>query len=400
MTRYDVAIVGAGAVGCAVARALTLRGAGKVLVLDKEPGLARHQSGRNSGVIHAGFTYKPGSLKAKFSVAGSRALRAYAQERGIAMKPIGKVTVALRETEIPVLERLRAQGEANGVRALRMLGPEELRQVEPNARGVLALHSPETAILDSVAYVEALAGDARKGGAVFLFGEPLQAARREAKGWRLRTRSGWHDADRLVTCAGLQSDRIAALCGHPIPQRIVPFRGSYYKLRAGREALVRGLIYPVPDPRFPFVGVHYTPRTDGAVLVGPSAILALGREAYRHVLQPQPRDLASMVGFRGFWRMMARREVRAQARLETSRAVLRSRYVRDAQALLPALDPGDLVPSHSGIRAQMVGPDGQFVDDLVLAERDGAVHVLNAVSPGLTSSLPLGEHVAERLLAS
>lgn len=395
--RWEVAVVGAGVVGCSVARALAQRGQ-RVLVLDKEAGPARHQSGRNSGVIHAGFSYKPGSLKAQFSVVGARELRAYAQAKGVAVRDVGKVVVAQREEERAILERFLEQGKANGVAGLALLDAPELRGLEPGVAGVAALHSAGSAIVDATALVSALAADAREAGADFRFGAALRAASFDGH-WRLRTAEGEHEAERLVTCAGLQSDRIAALCGFASADRIVPFRGEYYKLRAGREGLVRGLVYPVPDPRFPFVGVHFTPRTDGAVLVGPSALLALGREAYRSKLQAQPRDVASMAGFRGFWRMLARGEVRAQARIEAARAVSRKRYARAAQALLPALRPDDLAFSHSGIRAQMVAPDGSFVEDLKLGEGPQAVHVLNAVSPGLTSSLPFGRHVAERVLA-
>lgn len=390
-------MVGAGVVGSAVARALALRGE-RVLVLEKEPGLAMHQSGRNSGVIHAGVTYKPGSLKARFSVAGSRALRGYARERGVPMREVGKVWVARKDGEAAALERMKVQGEANGVRGLAMLDDKGLREVEPHAAGMAALHSPESAIVDSVALVEALAADARGAGAEVRVREPLRAVQAGDR-WRLRTPSGWHEADRLVTAAGLQSDRVARLCGVEPPGRIVPFRGAFWRLRPGREDLVRGLVYPVPDPRFPFVGVHFTPRTDGGVLVGPSAVLALGREAYRHALQVQPRDLAAMPGYRGFWRMLARPEVRAQARKELLMALRPARYLREARGLLPALGPRDLVPSHSGIRAQMVGPDGAFLDDMLVEERERAVHVLNAVSPGLTCALPFAEHVAERVLA-
>lgn len=395
--RWDVAVVGAGVVGCSVARALALRGQ-RVVVLEKEPRLAVHQSGRNSGVVHAGFGYKPGSLKAKFSVAGSRALRSYAQERSVPWAQVGKLVVALREAELPELDRLRAQGEANGVRGLRVVDDKELRALEPHAAGLAALHSPESAIVDSARLVEAFAADAREQGVEFRLGRPLLAAQ-PGGAWRLRTPSGWLEAARLVTCAGLQSDRVAGLCGLEQPHRIVPFRGEFYRLRAGREGLVRGLVYPVPDRRFPFVGVHFTKTTAGGVLVGPSAVLAFGREAYRHVLQPGGRDLLAMLGYRGFWRMLARPEVRAQARKEALRALLPRLYFRDARALVPELRPGDLVRSHSGIRAQLVSRRGELLDDMLLAEQGRAVHVLNAVSPGLTSCLPFGEHVAERVLA-
>lgn len=390
--RWDVAVVGAGVVGAAVARALALRGE-RVMLLDKEPRLAAHQSGRNSGVIHAGVTYRPGTLKAQFSVAGSRALRAYARERGIAMREVGKVWVARSDAEAGALERLKVQGQANGVRGLALLDDKALREVEPHAAGMAALHSPESAIVDSPAVVQALVEDARAAGAEVRLGAPLLAAERP-RDWRLRTPQGWVEAERVVACAGLQSDRVARMCGVDVAERIVPFRGAFWRLAPARSGLVRGLVYPVPDPRFPFVGVHFTKRTDDGVLVGPSAVLALGREAYRHTLQLHARDVGSMLGYRGFWRMMARRDVRAQARKELAMALRPSRYFAEAKALLPALRPGDLVASHSGIRAQMVGPDGAFLDDMRVVAAPGAVHVLNAVSPGLTCALPFAEHVA------
>jgi (S)-2-hydroxyglutarate dehydrogenase len=395
--RWDVAVVGAGVVGCSVARALAQRGE-RVLVLEKEAQLAAHQSGRNSGVVHAGFSYAPGSMKARFSVAGARALRDYARAKGLPFREVGKVVVATRPEDVAALERLRAQGHANGVPGLKLLDEAELRMREPNVAGVAALLSRQSAILDAGAYVRALAGDARAAGAEFHLGSLLLAARRD-DAWRLRTPQGWHEAERLVTCAGLQSDRVARACGLRTQPRIVPFRGEYYKLTPSRAGLVHGLVYPIPDPRIPFVGVHVTPRTDGAVLLGPSALLALGREAYRSKLDGSARDVGSMASYRGFWRMLTRPEVRTQARAEVARALSKARYARAARALLPWLQPDDLQPSHSGIRAQMVGPDGRFIEDPLLEETEGALHVLNAVSPGLTSSLPFGEHVADRVLA-
>jgi len=384
-------------VGCAVARALAARGE-RVLVLEKEPRLAMHQSGRNSGVLHAGMTYAPGSRKAAYCVAGRRAALSFARAHGVAAREVGKLVVAQHEAEVAVLQRLFTQGQANGAEGVRILDAAALREVEPHASGIAALHSPQSAIVDSLAFVAALARDAQDRGADLRVGAPLQAARFEDGAWRLRTSDGWEEAQGLVTCGGLQSDRLARACGYDHPYRVVPFRGQFYQLREGREHLVRGLLYPAPDPRFPFVGVHLTPRTDGSVLAGPNAVLAFGREAYGHVLQPQARDLASMALSAGFWRMLARPEVRAQARTELARAVRPARFLRAAQALVPALEPGDLVPSHSGIRAQLVDPRGQLVDDILLAEDAPrrALHVLNAVSPGLTCALPFGEDVAAR----
>ncbi|HEV8358889.1 MAG TPA: L-2-hydroxyglutarate oxidase [Candidatus Thermoplasmatota archaeon] len=396
--RWDAAVVGAGVVGLATARALLERGAGRVVVLDKEPALGAHQSGRNSGVVHAGFTYAPGSLKARLSVAGAVALERYCARRGVAFRRIGKVVVARSEAEVAVLHNYLREGETNGVAGLKLLDAAALREVEPRVAGVAALHSSTSGIVDAPRLLEALAQDvAALGGEVRLRAPLLGVARGHA--WKLRTPQGWLEADRVATCAGLQADRVAARFGHEPVDRIVPFRGSYWRLRPGREGLVRGLVYPVPDPAFPFVGVHVTPRTDGSVLAGPTALLALGREAYRHWLQPSARDLASMAGYGGFWRLLARADVRAQARRELAQAMSQGRALREARALLPALRDGDLLPSHSGIRAQLVGPRGELVEDLRIVAKDRVVHVLNAVSPGLTSSLPLGEDVAARVLA-
>jgi (S)-2-hydroxyglutarate dehydrogenase len=394
--RWDVAVVGGGVVGCATARALALRGE-RVVVLEKEARLAAHQSGRNSGVVHAGVTYRPGSLRARLAVEGGRRLRAFAREHKVPLAEVGKVWVAKDASEVGALERLKAQGTTNGVRDLRILDQAELRAVEPHAAGEAALHSPHSAIVDGGALVEALAGHARELGAEVLTRAPVRRVERTGARWRLHTPVGTVEADQLVTCAGLQSDRVARLCGADHPYRIVPFRGQFARLRPGREGLVRGMIYPVPDPRFPFVGIHFTKRTDGGVLVGPTALLALGREAYRHWLQVQPMDLGSMLSFPGFWRLFGRTEVRAQARKELRTALSLAAFVKDAQALIPDAHPEDFMPSPPGIRAQMVDREGRLVDDLVLLERDGAIHVLNAVSPGLTSSLALAEDIAAKV---
>jgi (S)-2-hydroxyglutarate dehydrogenase len=393
--RWDVAVVGGGVVGLATARALALRGE-RVLLLEKEAALGQHQSGRNSGVVHAGATYKPGTLRARLAVRGAEALRAFCQEHGVPLEEVGKVWVARGEGEAATLERLRAQGQANGVQGLRLLDASGLHEVEPHVAGIAALHSPRSAIVDAGALVRALAEDARGAGATLALGQPLRAAAREGT-WTLRTSSTTHEADRVVTCGGLHSDRIARMFGAEHPYHVVPFRGAYKALAPSRQGLVRGLVYPVPDARFPFVGIHLTKRTDGSVLVGPTALLALGREAYAHALHVQPRDLAAMAGARGFWAMLGRGEVRAHARVEAARAASPARFLRETQALLPSLGPGDLVPARSGIRAQLVDARGHFVDDLVLLEQDGAVHVLNAVSPGLTSCLALAGHVAEKV---
>ena len=390
----DVAIVGAGALGASVARHLAARGL-RPIVLEKEPAPALHQSGRNSGVIHAGYNVKPGTLKARFCVEGNRRLRAYCEERGVAMRAGGILVVARTEPERGVLAELHRRAKGNGVDA-RMLDEAGLREAEPHAAGVEALQAVDAASFDARAYVHALAGDAMRAGAEFLFDTRVHRVEEDATGVTLRTSKGDVRAPIMVNAAGLFADRLAGdLCPD---MRIVPFRGYYAELRPGRRDLVRSHIYAAPDLAFPFLGAHLSRRADGRVIVGPGAMLAFGREAYR-LWGANARDLLATFGYGGFYRMMARPEFRRLVASEVAKSLRLESIRREAALLVPALAKGDLVRSYAGNRAQMVDQQGRLVEDIVVRETPRAVHVLNAVSPGLTCSLPFGEHLAERAAA-
>lgn len=386
-------MIGAGAVGASAACHLAQR-AVRVAVLEKEAGPAEHQSGRNSGVIHAGYNLQPGSLKAKYCVEGSRALREFCRERGIPVVQGGILVVAKTDAERATLAELRRRARANGVRA-GLVSEREIREIEPHARGIEGLHAPEGASFDSRRYVEALLDEARSAGARVHFGV---RARRIVEGpagghpVRVDTSDGGWTAAVVLNCAGLHADRLAGPLASDV--RIIPFRGYYAELRPARTELVRSHVYPAPDLTFPFLGVHLSRRTDGRVIVGPGAMLAFGREAYRfeHV---QPADLLHTLTWPGFYRMLARRRVRALVRNEVLKSLFLSRIWREARLLIPELEPRDLIRSYAGNRAQLVSRTGELVDDIVLRESERTVHVLNAVSPGLTCSLPFGAYLAQ-----
>ncbi len=390
--RYDVVVIGAGIVGLAAARAVAERLPGADLaVIDKEPAVAAHQTGHNSGVLHTGIYYTPGSLRAKLCVRGHRAMTEFCQEARLPFRGSGKVVVATGEAQIPRLEELLRRGTLNGVRGLRRLDGDELREREPHARGVAALDVPEAASVDFAAAARRIAadlsGDLRTGA-------PLEAVE---VGERVRLHAGgWSCEARLVVnCAGLHCDRVARLAGATPEVRIIPFRGEYYRLRGEAASLVRSLIYPVPDPAFPFLGVHFTRRVDGTVEVGPNAVLALGREHYRDG-RPNLADIAEMLRFGGFWRLVARHWRTGSAELWRSR--IRRAYARSARALVPDVTGADLLPGGAGVRAQAVGADGRLLDDFCIQDSPGFIHVLNAPSPAATASLAIGEHLAEQVV--
>ena len=389
----DVAVVGAGIVGLAVARALSLRHPGlRIVVLDKEAEIAQHQTGRNSGVIHSGVYYAPGSLKARLCVQGAAAVTAYCDVRSIPYTICGKVIVASDETELPRLEELHRRGTENGVAGLELIGPERLRELEPHAAGVRALHVPGTGIVDYGLVALAFADDIESAGGELLLGYEVEGiAEREGDGVHLSCAAGEVTARNAVFCAGVYSDRLARLGGGAVDPRIVPFRGDYYVLSPGARHLANALLYPVPDPAFPFLGVHTTLRMDGSMWLGPNAVLALGRESYGRY-QVRPGDVLETVRTPGF-----RRLVRNHLRMgleEMVRSTSKHLFVASARKLLPALEAGDVVPGNAGIRAQALRADGGLVDDFVLERRQGIVHVRNAPSPGATSSLMIGEAIA------
>lgn len=387
-----VVVVGAGLVGLATARALTQRTGRPVVVLEKEPAIARHQSGRNSGILHSGIYYKPGSLKVRFAREGRERLIALCRERGIRHEICGKVVVAVDAAELPRLEALAARAAENAVE-VSWLDRAGLVAREPDVAGVAALAVPATGIVDYGAVARALAADVVAAGGEVRCGVALAGVDRAAGGaLRLRTSAGALEAALLVTCGGLHSDRLAALAGVEPPARIVPFRGEYYRLAPRAAALVRHLVYPLPDPAVPFLGVHLHRTVDGEVWAGPNAVLAGAREGYRR-RDVSPRDLAGTLGYPGFWRMAARMGSRGLG--ELVRATSRRRFLAEARRLLPALAAADLVPAPAGVRAQALDRRGQLVDDFLVVGGEASLHVLNAPSPAATSCLPIGDHLAE-----
>jgi L-2-hydroxyglutarate oxidase len=376
----DVAVIGAGIIGLAVARELGRRQPrSRIVVLEREAEIGAHQTRHNSGVIHAGIYYAPGSLKAKLCVEGARAMYAYCEERGIAHERCGKVIVATTPAELAGLDELERRGRANGVPDLARLDAAALERVEPHARGVAALHSPHTGIADFSAVARALADDVREAGGEVLTGCGVEAISPNGRAIRLTHPGGAIEASHALFCAGRWSDRLAVAAGADPDPRIVPFRGAYLRLRPERRELVRGLIYPVPDPALPFLGVHLTKHTSGDVLVGPTAMLVM---ASRSLAWP------------GTWRMM-RRWWRTGA-VELRHLVSRRAFVRAAAQFVPALEQGDVEPAFAGVRAQALGRNGKLVDDFVFSKTERALHVRNAPSPGATSSLAIAKLIADR----
>ena len=361
-----------------------------VLVLEKEGGVGLHQTGHNSGVLHSGIYYEPGSLKARIAVRGCVSMVRFCEEHGVAFELSGKVIVATTEEERPRLQALLERGRENGVSGLRAISPEELREIEPHARGVGALHSASTGIVSFRAVAEAMASAIEKAGGQVRTRARLLGFRREGDSVRLHTEAGDLLAKRVITASGLHADRIAALCGAAPAARILPFRGEYYRLRKESRCLVRNLIYPVPDPRFPFLGVHFTRGVDGEVEAGPNAVLALKREGYRRT-DVSARDLWEMARFPGTFRM-ARKYWRTGLE-EYYRSFSKPAFVRKLQKLVPEITEDDLEPGGSGVRAMALERDGNLVDDFRIVESGGLVHVLSAPSPAATSALAIAEHI-------
>jgi L-2-hydroxyglutarate oxidase len=390
---YDITIIGGGIVGLSVALELTramphLR----LLLLEKEKGLAQHQTGHNSGVIHSGIYYKPGSIKARTCVEGAAAMVSFCREYAIPYRICGKVIIAATPDEVPRLEELRRRGEVNGISGLRMLTPEELREIEPHCGGVRALHVPVTGITDYVAVSEKYAQLARAHGAEIRTGCALHGVVRKDGGIVLEANSGACRTRFAINCAGLHSDRVSYLAGDKPKVRIVPFRGEYYDVVPERQHLVRTLIYPVPDPRFPFLGVHFTTRIYGGVDAGPNAVLAFKREGYRKY-DFNLRDTFSSFTFPGFWRMAGK--YWRMGLDETFRASNKKAFTRALQKLVPEIREQDLVPGGSGVRAQALQLDGTMVDDFQFVAAQQMLHVLNVPSPAATASIPIGKAIVK-----
>ncbi|MEE9172867.1 MAG: L-2-hydroxyglutarate oxidase [candidate division NC10 bacterium] len=389
---YDIAIIGGGIVGLASALALTEQAPGlRLALLEKEAHLATHQSRRNSGVIHAGIYYTPGSERARLCVEGMKLMCAFCETHGIRYNRCGKVIIATSPAELPRLERLYERGVANGVEGLVRIGPERLRELEPYANGLQAIHSPATAVVDFGQVAMAIANTLQDRGAAILTQGGLKGVARADDGFALDTARGPVRARALINCAGLYADRVARLMGVQGGVRIIPFRGEYYHLRPEAGHLVQELIYPVPDPAFPFLGVHFTRTIHGVVEAGPNAVLALAREgySYRHI---RLDEAAGMLAYPGFWCMAAR--YWRMGLYELYRSLSKSAFVRALQRLVPDISAADIVPGQTGVRAQAVENDGALVDDFRIIQTPKAIHVLNAPSPAATASLAIGRHIA------
>lgn len=394
---YDVLVVGGGIVGLSTAYALTRAAPGtSVAVLEKESALGTHQTGRNSGVIHSGVYYRPGSLKARFAVQGAAEMVKFCVEHDIAHEVTGKLIVATEREELPRLHALVQRGRENGI-PVRELGPAQIADAEPHVRGLAAIHVGTTGICDFGAVAGTFAKLAEAAGAEIRTGAEVREITRRPEGVIVQTTAGELRTRALVNCAGLQCDRVARLAGDRPDARIIPFRGEYYELSAARRDLVRGLVYPVPDPAFPFLGVHLTRDVHGGVHVGPNAVPALAREGYSW-RTAHPRDIAGVLAFPGAWRI-ARRHWRYEAG-ELRRSVSKRAFTAAVRRLLPGIAAADLVPAPAGVRAQAVLRDGSLVDDFLIGGTGPFVHVLNAPSPAATASLPIGREVARRALAA
>jgi len=389
---FEVGIIGGGIVGMATAMALTQRGCRSLVVLEKEDRLAAHQTGNNSGVIHSGLYYKPGSLKARNCVDGREAMYRFCEEHCIAHERCGKVVVATSESEVPALDELERRGAANGLWGIRRLDAREFRDHEPHAAGIASLLVPETGIVDFVQVVEVMSRLVQEAGGEVRLNSRVLSCKTRGPNLTLTTSAGDFTCRNLINCAGLQCDRVANLCGVDPGLQIVPFRGEYYQLAAERQSLVRNLIYPVPDPRFPFLGVHFTRMIHGGVEAGPNAVLSFKREGYSR-FSFSVRDALRFAGYGGFWRMAAKYGQTGVS--EFRRSLSKRAFVTALQKLIPELDAGDLQRGGAGVRAQAVLPDGSLADDFRIVESDRMIHVLNAPSPAATASISIGRTIAD-----
>src|SRR5919197_355291 len=391
-TQYDVVIIGGGIVGLATAMALKSGSRASLAVLEAEDRLAAHQTGHNSGVIHSGLYYKPGSLKARNCVEGRQAMYRFCAEHGIAHEGCGKVVVATHKRELPALEELERRGHANGLQGVRRLKPEEIREYEPHAAGIAGLFVPETGIVDYKQVAEVFADLVRKGGGDIQTGARVHRCRRSSDALVLETARGEVHCRFVINCGGLSSDHVARICGVYPNLQIIPFRGEYYELIPERRFLVTNLIYPVPDPRFPFLGVHFTRMIHGGVEAGPNAVLAFKRQGYTRT-SFRAKDVAQMLGYRGFWRMA--RKYYDMGLAEMYRSLSKRAFLKALQRLMPELRSQDIRPAGAGVRAQAVDPDGKTVDDFRIVEAERMVHVLNAPSPAATAAIGIGRTIAE-----
>ena len=397
-SQYDLTIIGGGILGLATALKITAaHPSARLLILEKEAELARHQTGNNSGVIHSGLYYRPGSLKARTCVSGRKELMSFCDEHSVSYEICGKVVVATSQDELPRLDELHRRGIANGLKELEIIGPERLRELEPHATGIKGLHVPETGIIDYKKVAAAYAEKIRDAGGDIRLSQRVVGFLDRPEEIVLQTSGGDYRTKYVINCCGLQSDIVAQMMSggdskEEEEHRIIPFRGEYYKIAPERQFLVRNLIYPVPDPTFPFLGVHFTRMAKGGVEAGPNAVFAYAREGYRHT-DINLSDLWRTVSFRGFWAITGKYWQTGLG--ELYRSLSKSAFVRALQKLLPEIRESDLVAGGAGVRAQAVSASGALVDDFVIKQSRNAIHVLNAPSPGATASLAIGQQICE-----
>jgi (S)-2-hydroxyglutarate dehydrogenase len=393
---YDMVIVGGGIVGLATARQLlAARPQTRLLLLEKEPKLAAHQTGNNSGVLHSGLYYKPGSEKAKLSVSGLQQMLAFCHEHNVAYEQCGKIVVAVSKDELPRLENLWERGNANGLLGLRKLTPEQIKEIEPHAAGIAAIHVPQEGIVDYPAVCEKLSSLIRQAGGEIRLNTRVLKIIPSPDSWTVETTGGEFPARFVITCGGLHADRLVRAAGQKPSAKIVPFRGEYYKIKQERQHLVRNLIYPVPDPKFPFLGVHFTRLIHGGREAGPNAVLAFAREGYRWS-NINPRDLAESLCFPGLWKFLIKYP--SLCGYEVYRSLSRSAFCRSLQRLVPEICSEDLETGGAGIRAQAMTADGKLVEDFHFEEARGVLHVVNAPSPAATAALAIGQRITEKVL--
>ena len=395
MNRKHLVIVGGGIVGLATAYKLgTLLPSYRITVLEKEEAVGRHQTGHNSGVLHCGLYYKPGSIKARLAVSGIQEMVAFCEQHQIQHEVCGKIVVAVDDSEIDRLKALKIRGEENGLTGLRWLDQNTMREIEPNVGGVAALKVPQEGIVDYPQVTRTLVTEIGKAGNHVVCGEKVTILQRRENQWLIQTPQNEYRADYIVGCAGLYSDRVSQLAGETRKVRIIPFRGEYYQIKPERQHLVNHLIYPVPDPQFPFLGVHFTRLIHGGIEAGPNAVLAFAREGYRKTDLSIP-DLVDAASFPGLWRFVAKYPKMTIDELR--RSFSKKRFCESLQRLVPDIQVNDLEPGGAGVRAQAMSPGGTLIQDFELVEREGALHVLNAPSPAATASLAIGGEIAQRV---
>ena len=390
MKEYDIIIIGGGIIGCAIAKSIISKTKKKVVVLEKENHVGEHASSRNSGVIHSGFYYKPNSLKARFCVEGNKKLLEYCLLNNVPYKKTGTLVVAKNEHDSETLYKLLDRGKINNVPGIKIVNNDELRKIEPYVKGNKGLYSPTGSIVNSKILVKTMAAETKNNGVNFLLGEKVLKITQKNGQILVNTKNYEIKSKYLINCAGIYADRIANLTGLKLNYRIIPFRGKYYQLIKEKSFLIKSMVYPIPDPNLPFLGIHITRTIDNNIIVGPNAVLAFGREAYGNK-QFSISDIKDIISYDGFWKMMLLNSVKMKN--EFIQSFSKGKFVEQAQNLIPNLKSADFQEGYSGIRAQLVDRNGELVDDLIIKNQNNITHILNAVSPGMTCSLPFADYV-------